>query len=317
MSNESKLTSVLHAKSDHSATLFKEYKLLWSCHNKGYVLMLELEEFVASANKLYTIPDICLSLNELVNKPNCSIEDIAQVVRYDPALSVRVLKIANSALYSGKGSISDIEQAIMKIGTDELCNIAIATSAALMFKGAGETRINLTDYWEHSVYTAVLAKQINKKCKLNPTGLMFITGLLHNIGFLVVLERLPYFPVDLNDVIGIDKKGERFENAKLGFSFRDVSSQLLRCWNLSEEISRAISLATPGADEYIVKENCVCLQSAIKIADSLISNNATIYLEHTLHESEIAVLGMTQETLDELVEFSRDNVRSIVEIIQG
>ena len=122
--------------------------------------MLELKEFIANANKLFTLADICLQINSLVSDPNRSIDDIGQLVSHDPALAFRVLKLANSALYSHTNNIKTIEQALMKIGTDELCNIAMATSAALVFKGVGQHRINLHDYWLHSVYSAMLAKDI-------------------------------------------------------------------------------------------------------------------------------------------------------------
>jgi len=276
--------------------------------------MLELKEFIDNANKLFTIPDICLSLNELVAQDNCSVEDIAAVVSHDPALCVRILKLANSALYRRKAQVSSVEQAIQIVGTDELCNIAIATSAALIFKGAGEHKINLSDYWHHSVYTAVISQKIYKECFKQRQGPLFVVGLLHNLGMLVVLERLPYFRIELCHHIGVDKRCEKFEKRKLGFHFSDVAAGLLQHWNLPN------SLIEPIANQHIHQpdsEHGLALRAGIKIADAALSKIQPMELALILQPQEVELLGLDQQTLDEIIEFTDSNIQSVIDIIQG
>jgi len=279
--------------------------------------MLELREFVVSANKLFTIPDICLSLNELVTQHTCSVTDISRVVGHDPALTVRVLRLANSPIYSRGGTISSLDQAILKIGTDELCNIALATAAALVFKGAGESRINLKDYWNHSVYSAVLAQRIYSQCFKQRGGSMFIAGLLHNLGLLVVLERLPYLAIDLEDVIGPHKRATNFERDKLGFTLTEVASELLYHWRLAPQLISLVRnqhLSDPDSQSV---EGHFSLYCAIKIADVLYATQAPLSADQILSEQEINRLQLTPETFDELIEHATANVASVIDIIQG
>jgi len=276
--------------------------------------MLELKDFIANANKLFTIPDICLSLNQLVSQDNCSVEDIAAMVSHDPALCVRILKLANSALYSRKGQVSCIEQAIQIVGTDELCNIAIATSAALVFKGVGESRINLKDYWYHSVYTAVMAQQVYKACFNKRQGPLFVVGLLHNLGLLVVLERLPYLRVDLAEHIGIDKCSSHFERQKLGFNFSEVGAGLLQYWNLPQELIEPIANQHQSQED---SESSMALKVAIRLADAALSKVNPVNVENVLPSKEVALIGIDQQQLDELIEFTEDNIQSVIDIIQG
>ncbi|MCG7530263.1 HDOD domain-containing protein [Psychrobium sp. MM17-31] len=279
--------------------------------------MLELSEFVTKANKLYTLPDICLQLNSLVNSKNSSVDDIACLVSHDPALTFRVLKLANSALYSRKGNISTIDEAIQKIGTDELCNIAIATSAALVFKGAGRNKINLKDYWQHSVFTAIIARELYQLKSQRKEGAMFVAGLLHNIGFLIVLERLPYYMVKLADVVGEEHKERGFEKETLGFTFVDISSELLKKWQLGDDL---IDLVTNQFSAHSSENNqlkCSCLNAAIDISDQIFETSQIKSMSLIQHISDDYQLDLDADALSAVIDRSVENVHNIVKIIQG
>jgi HD-like signal output (HDOD) protein len=285
--------------------------------DRGSTFMLELSEFVTKANKLYTLPDICLQLKSLVGREDSSVDDIANLVSHDPALTFRVLKLANSALYSRHGNISTIDDAIQKIGTDELCNIALATSAALVFKGAGRNKIDLKNYWQHSVYCAVLARALLfQKTGFN-NGSMFVAGLLHNIGFLVVLERLPYYMVTLADIVGEAHKEPGFEKKTLGFTFINVSSELLKRWNLSEELIEVVlNQCSPEFSEKY-RLQCQCMMAAIILADHIFQTNRIISFNTLQELSIMRQLELDSDQLKVIVEKSLDNVQSIVKVIQG
>lgn len=279
--------------------------------------MLELSEFVTKANKLYTLPDICLQLNSLVNRDNSSVDDIACLVSHDPALTFRVLKLANSALYSRKGNISTIDEAIQKIGTDELCNIAIATSAALVFKGAGRNKINLKDYWQHSVFTAILAQELYQLKTKRKHGVMFVAGLLHCIGFLIVLERLPYYMVKLDDVVGDERKQRGFEKDTLGFTFVDISSELLKKWQLGDELIDIVSNQYSAHNSENNSLNCVCLNAAIDISDHIFETSHVKSMSIINNISAQHHLELEPDALSTVIDRSVDSVHNIVKIIQG
>jgi len=279
--------------------------------------MLDLSDFVTKANKLYTLPDICLQLNSLVNSEEASVDDIANIVRFDPALTFRVLKLANSALYSRHGNISTIESAIQKIGTNELYNIALATSAALVFKGAGRNKIELTDYWKHSVSCAILAKEIFLKKTGRKNGSMFVAGLLHNIGFLVVLERLPYYMVKLADIVGDEHKERGFEYKALGVTFNQISSELLKRWNLTHELVEVVlnQYSPEFSQEYTLE--CQCMKAAILIADHMFENDKVTSFNMLQELTIMRQLDLDKEQLQIIIDKSLNDVKNIVKIIQG
>ncbi len=279
--------------------------------------MLELKEFIANANKLFTLADICLHINSLVRDPNSSMDEIGRLVSHDPALAFRVLKLANSALYSHTNNIKTIEQALMKIGTDELCNIALATSAALVFRGVGQHRINLHDYWLHSVYSAMLARDIYQHYTKKNQGELFVAGLLHNIGLLVVLERLPYFAVSLADVVGREKKALQFETRTLGFSFSDVSSGLLKYWGIGDELVEIIGNQHLFNSQAEYKQQSLSLNCAITLADNLMHDTPEQQIDKIINQSTMEKLNMSNEKMHCIVEQCTDNALSIVNLING
>jgi len=279
--------------------------------------MIEFSEIVTKANKLYTLPDICLQLNNLVSRGDSSIEDIANLVSYDPALAFRVLKLANSALYSTGGSIETIEQAIQKVGTDELCNIAIAASAALVFKGSGKNKINLKDYWQHSVQCAVLTRELYLAKTGKKSGSMFVAGLLHNIGFLIILERLPYYMVKLTDIVGEQHKDRGFEQLELGFTFSELSSEMLKRWNLSEELIDVVANQYSPELSKHYNLNCECMMAAIRISDYMFEKSLNIASNNRQELPIVEHLDIDEEQLQVIIKNSVATIHSIVEIIQG
>jgi len=183
-----------------------------------------------------------------------------------------------------------------------------------VFKGVGESRINLKDYWYHSVYTAVMAQQVYKACFNKRQGPLFVVGLLHNLGLLVVLERLPYLRVDLAEHIGIDKCSSHFERQKLGFNFSEVGAGLLQYWNLPQELIEPIANQHQSQED---SESSMALKVAIRLADAALSKVNPVNVENVLPSKEVALIGIDQQQLDELIEFTEDNIQSVIDIIQG
>ncbi|NRA83229.1 MAG: HDOD domain-containing protein [Gammaproteobacteria bacterium] len=279
--------------------------------------MLDLNDFVDKAGKLFTLPDLCLQLNHLVNDSASSVDEIARLVGIDPALTIRVLKLANSALYNHKVPVVTIPQAIQIIGTDELNNIAISTSAALIFKGVGAKKINLQDFWEHSVFSAILAKQIFKKVTGKSHGVMFVAGLIHNIGVLVVLERLPYFVVDLNQIIGDKRLPSEHERSTLGFSYAELGSEMVSRWNISPMLAQIIKYQCYPFNGSAFELETVILNVAIGIADNILEGTGSSNCEKYIDYQILNELEVSYQQLDSLIDQAMDVAPSITTILHG
>ena len=278
--------------------------------------MLDLKGFVEQADKLYTLPDVCLQLNQLVNDDVSSMNEISRLVSIDPALTARVLKLANSPLYTHKTSVTSISQAVQLIGTTELCNIAIATSAAAIFKGAGGNRINLRDYWYHSVLTAIFAKVLYQQSRGKDNSVMFVIGLLHNIGLLVVLERLPYLEIDQDLVIGGGPIPWAQERSLLGFSYAELGGALIEHWQISPLLAQVIKHQCYPFNCESYEFETVVLHVAIELADSIIEEENSFGSGQIVEPNLFELLNLEGIELDQLIDETKKVAMSVAAIFK-
>src|SRR3989304_2874428 len=118
---------------------------------------------LSSIGDLATLPEVTIKIIELVEDPRSTARDLHQVIKNDPALSVKVLKVVNSAFYGLPGQVASVDRAIILLGLSTVKNIAIAASIARLFKGKRiSEQFSASDLWLHSVAVAGAARALTK-----------------------------------------------------------------------------------------------------------------------------------------------------------
>ncbi len=139
--------------------------------------------------EIATLPEVTMKIIEVVQDPRSTAHDLHEIVKNDPALSSRVLRVVNSAFYGLPGQIGSIDRAIMLLGLNAVKNIAIAASLSKMFR-SGATHDDLTgkDLWTHSVAVGAANKLITQAIGLALPDEAFLAGLIHDIGIVAELQ---------------------------------------------------------------------------------------------------------------------------------
>ena len=96
-------------------------------------MTVSLEQLLSDAEKLISFPDVCIRINAMVNDPNVSATDIGNVIQQDPALTARLLRIANSPLYGFASKVDTVSRAVAVLGSKEIRDLVFATSALKAF----------------------------------------------------------------------------------------------------------------------------------------------------------------------------------------
>jgi len=195
---------------------------------------VDLKSLVHDIQGLVSLPEVALKINALVDDPDTSIDDIGKLISQDPALTIRVLAIANSPFYGLSAEISTISRAVTVLGTKQLTDVVLSTATTNAFAGISIDLISVDDFWYHSLYCGLLAQELS--CKHNPPlrDSMFVAGLLHDIGHLVMLNKIPEL---LQDALLRTVQGESLplyleEREVIGFDHAQVGAELARVWNL-------------------------------------------------------------------------------------
>jgi HD-like signal output (HDOD) protein len=177
---------------------------------------------------------------ELLNDPDSSASDIGQIISEDPALSAKLLKIVNSAFYSFPSRIDTISRAITIVGTLEITDLILGSSAVDVFAGLPNELIDMTHFWEHSLYTGVVSRVLARHHRAPNTERFFVSGLLHDVGCLVLYNQLPGESLRALQLARDESRPLHLaEQEILGFDHSAVGAELMQAWNLPEAFVEA------------------------------------------------------------------------------
>lgn len=208
---------------------------------------MNARELAINASGLFVLPEAVSRMKECMDDQAASIDDIADIIAFDPALTAQLLKVANSALYRFPNKIETISKALQVIGTRSAYDLALAYGVSCAFNEISAKVIDLDKYWEQSVSCALLAKYFAEQKNCRESERLFVCGLLHNVGELVMVASLPE---QAKRCAAINKQVTPVELQKaiLGFTYSELSAELLRLWNIPESICNAIGGLHGGSD---------------------------------------------------------------------
>ena len=196
---------------------------------------MNAHNYARQANGSFALPDACFKIRALMDDENSTIENFSSVISIDPSMTSRLLQIANSAIYSFEGEISTISRAISIIGTQAIYNMMLVDVAATAFKHFSIATIDLKRFWHMSVFCGLAAKNLAIISGVRDVERLFVAGLLQNFGELIVAKTSP----ELAKQCECYSEGVlpwQLQQQVLGFTYTDVSAELLKLWKLPEKI---------------------------------------------------------------------------------
>lgn len=198
---------------------------------------MNLQIIARSASQLFSLPEICIKLQDLIYDPESSMSDIAQLISVDPSLSARLLKIANSSFYSFPSQIDSLSRAITLIGTADLYSLALATSTPETFESLDDNEnIDMYRFWRLSVNTGLTSRLLAEELGLRHTEVFFLAGLFHNLGKLVILEQTPDKYLQIKNGLDAGASPWSVEKSVIDHTYAEVGNALLECWNMPSNL---------------------------------------------------------------------------------
>jgi putative nucleotidyltransferase with HDIG domain len=205
-----------------------------------------VQKVVCNIKNLPTPPQTYQALVKEFQKPDADIEDLVDIIRNDSAVSTKVLQMVNSAYFGLGEPVSDIAQATMFLGVENLKSIVLAVEITdSCFKGFG-ARFDLDKYAQHAIKVGSIAEKFAKvlKMKQKETQCAFTSGLLHDLGKLVmVLHFDDLYLAEHNCAVSIQDTihTEQLELEKFGVSHSELGASLVGIWGLPPQIVHAIA----------------------------------------------------------------------------
>jgi HD-like signal output (HDOD) protein len=275
---------------------------------------MQASEYATQANGSFALPDACFKVKSLMEDESSVIEDFANVISVDPSMTSRLLKIANSAIYSFQGEISTISRAITIIGTQAIYNMMLVDVAASAFKHFSNQAIDLKRFWRMSVFCGLASKNLGIKAGIRDIERLFVAGLLQNFGELLVAKITPELAQQCEQYTE-EALPWALQKQVLGFTYTDISAELLSIWLIPEKIILPIRHFNQAKDIQINKDVKV-LYLASRLA--LVDSHPDIYnYDETVAETLCASLGISKEDLDAAATFASEEAENILSIMDA
>ena len=210
--------------------------------------MTTAHALVTDIRELVSLPEAYLRIQGLMRDPQSSVDDFSRAVQNDPSLSTRVLQVANSAFFGLSRKVETISLAINLMGISRLHDLVLATSMISTFSGLRVNEMDMTTFWRRSIHAGILARMLAEECGIFDSERLFIGGLLHDIGHLVMYLRIPQ-PTLAASIRSREQSrplGDT-ETELLGFDYGDVGAELMRAWLFPESLQEICRLHTNPA----------------------------------------------------------------------
>jgi len=199
------------------------------------------EALVANVVHLTSLPSIYTRLENTLKDPEHTRDDIANVVSMDPALCARILRIINSSYYALPKTVQNINIAVNLIGEYDFCNMVLVSSVTNSVAALVDDGIDMSVFWRHSIRCGITAKLLAKLHSVLDSDLLFIAGLLHDLGQLIIYKNEPELSVTVAwHVINEHKERYRVEQTLLGFDHAITGAILAENWGLPVKLKEII-----------------------------------------------------------------------------
>lgn len=275
-------------------------------------------KLLQNISNLPAVPKVLQEISQLFNLPRISLKQVADIVEKDPALTLKVLSVANSPLYGLRRNVTTIDSAVLILGIQEIKSIVTSIKMTSTIKMKPDKFFDPNKFWHHSMSVGVLAQRMSKDLGFTFEGDCFVAGMLHDMGVLVIHE---YLSKEFHNIVEESKlKNIPFLEAEydvLGLSHQEIGEYLTQKWSLPPVYTDALRFHhQPGNS----KENNF-LTSILHMADYTINKfqmaNIIWDENYKLDSSIIELLNfLSPEVLDEFIEaYKEDSVEAAKSLI--
>ncbi len=197
--------------------------------------MSALWEKVTRDAKLISLPEAYLKLKAVIDEQNYTVQQVAEAISYDPALTTRVLRLVNSPYFGLANRIDNIPRAVSLLGTQQIHDLALATVVSHSFNGIDPKFHDLSAFWSGSVFCGLVAQQLSKICHVDQAERLFVAGLLRDLGHLILYQSIPQETLHAEQ-LSLEQMRPLVEVERefLGLDYARVGATLMRQWSMPE-----------------------------------------------------------------------------------
>lgn len=264
---------------------------------------ITLDQLVDKVDDIPAFPQTVINIMQLLKEPRSAAIDIEREIMKDQGLTTKVLKMANSAFYSGRRQIKTVVDATVLLGFDTVQSLVLASTVGKVMerelKGYSYERNAL---WRQSQISAIMAKTIAKKTRAANQDIAYTAGLLKDVGKVILDEYVSESYKEILDKIANDTVSYvDAEQEVLGFNHGQVGAKIIEKWQLPQELSEAIEYHHRPFEALMNIE----LVSIVHVSDGLVMmmglHDGIDTLGHEFFSDAVKILDLNEEKLNKIM----------------
>lgn len=210
---------------------------------KPLMTKAEVIKRLKSCGELKALSPAVANVLKLTQSDRTSIESIAQAIKQDQAMAVRILKLANSVVYTRGQPVQTIDKAVVRIGLSQIRQVMLNISVIDQFSLVTVGDADIGQFWEHALACGIIAAEIARASCPERADLAFTLGLVHDVGRIFYAEQ---FGDDYGRVVrtasDLRLPLEQVETRLMGLNHADGMDHLLHSWKFPKELIDPIVL---------------------------------------------------------------------------
>ena len=273
-------------------------------------------ELVQSCTSVFTLPELYSHVRDTVDDPKSSIEERADILKLDPAISARLLRIANSAPYGAPKQVDTISRAVNMVGIEAVRDLVAATTIGQTFSGMPPQFMDTARFWRKSLFCALVAEGMATSCGVDGSERCFVEGLLRDIGHFVLYQTVPQRAQSALIEAGyLEASLAEVEQSNIGCDFAEVGAELIRSWGMPVRLEQAIrcQLSPKDAGEFALHASIVHLAGVVADHEELEPSRRPAVLPFSSHA--ITTTGFVLADLTMLLTNARAQLRDTLALV--
>jgi HD-like signal output (HDOD) protein len=231
-------------------------------------LQRTLDQVISRIGDLPALPRIVSDVLNITENPAVAMSQISDRIQRDPALTAKILKVSNSSYYGMKQYVGTLKLALVILGVREIRNIVLGISIFESLSNEKVDALVARIFWDHSVRVGGFSKKLGGALALGLQGEDFISGLLHDMGKLLLLRQSESLYTRIFKASGgYSEPLCSLEMNTFGFDHADAGAALAACWNLPQALADAIWCHHGSADRVIHNAKDPKLAALVRIAN--------------------------------------------------
>ena len=274
------------------------------------------EDLIGRTVDLVSLPDIYVRLKAVVDDPESSMGDVADVVAGDPALTARLLKIANSPFFGFPARVATVTRAISLLGTQQIHDLVLATTVADAFSSMSTEIISMQDFWSHSIRCGLLSRRLAQECNVLDSERLFVEGLLHDLGHLIMYRSVPEASAA---ALRQSQQQARplflVERELIGCDSAQIGSTLMRNWHFPPGLIESVRYQNEPAKAEEFRLEVAIMHIAVQLKERDVAGPKASDRPPCIDPAAWQITGLTEEVLEPVCAAAAAQVATTVDML--